>query len=422
MNITEALTYIHSVCWRGSIPGLSRTQELLRRMGNPEKKLKFVHIAGTNGKGSTAAMTASILRKAGYCTGLYTSPFLFRFNERMNINGADIADEELAEITEFVKSHAEAMTDHPTEFELVTAIAMEYFARHRCDIVVLEVGMGGELDSTNVIDPPEVAVICNLGLDHTEFLGNTLEEIAQAKAGIIKPGCSAVLYRGSPSVEAVFEEACKARGVELCKADFSALVSRSHSFAGQVFDFGSRKALEIPLLGAHQLRNAAVVLTAVDCLIRRGWSISEENIRDGLRDVVWPGRFELLRRNPDVIVDGGHNPQCLEALAQNVRDYLAGRNITALTGVMADKDYTHMYETMAPLVTRFVAVTPDNPRAMPAEELKKILTSFGKPVTACASVSQGVEEALRQAGPQGLVLAFGSLYMVGDVRKTVLGA
>ena len=422
MNITEALTYIHSVCWRGSIPGLSRTQELLRRMGNPEKKLKFVHIAGTNGKGSTAAMTASILRKAGYCTGLYTSPFLFRFNERMNINGADIADEELAEITEFVKPHAEAMTDHPTEFELVTAIAMEYFARHRCDIVVLEVGMGGELDSTNVIDPPEVAVICNLGLDHTEFLGNTLEEIAQAKAGIIKPGCSAVLYRGSPSVEAVFEEACKARGVELCKADFGALVSRSHSFAGQVFDFGSRKALEIPLLGAHQLRNAAVVLTAVDCLIRRGWSISEENIRDGLRDVVWPGRFELLRRNPDVIVDGGHNPQCLEALAQNVRDYLAGRNITALTGVMADKDYTHMYETMAPLVTRFVAVTPDNPRAMPAEELKKILTSFGKPVTACASVSQGVEEALRQAGPQGLVLAFGSLYMVGDVRKTVLGA
>ena len=217
MNITEALTYIHSVCWRGSIPGLSRTQELLRRMGNPEKKLKFVHIAGTNGKGSTAAMTASILRKAGYCTGLYTSPFLFRFNERMNINGADIADEELAEITEFVKPHAEAMADHPTEFELVTAIAMEYFARHRCDIVVLEVGMGGELDSTNVIDPPEVAVICNLGLDHTEFLGNTLEEIAQAKAGIIKPGCSAVLYRGSPSVEAVFEEACKARGVELCK-------------------------------------------------------------------------------------------------------------------------------------------------------------------------------------------------------------
>lgn len=421
MNITEALTYIHSVCWKGSIPGLSRTQELLHRMGNPEKQLKFVHIAGTNGKGSTAAMTASILRKAGYCTGLYTSPFLFRFNERMNVDGVDIEDEELAEITEFVKPHAEAMADHPTEFELVTAIAMEYFARRHCDIVVLEVGMGGELDSTNVIDPPEVAVICNLGLDHTEVLGNTLEEIAKAKAGIIKPGCTAVLYRGTPSVEAVFEKTCNAQGVALHKADFDALTARSHSFAGQVFDFGPRLALQIPLLGAHQLRNAAVVLTVVDCLIQRGWKISEEQIRDGLRDVVWPGRFELLRMHPDVIVDGGHNPQCLEALAQNVRDYLDGREITALTGVMADKDYTHMYETMAPLVTRFVTVTPDNPRAMAADALKEILTPFGKPVTACPSVPQGVEEALRQAGPQGLVLAFGSLYMVGDVRKTVLG-
>ncbi len=165
-----------------------------------------------------------------------------------------------------------------------------------------------------------------------------------------------------------------------------------------------------------------MVLTAVDCLIRRGWSISEENIRDGLRDVVWPGRFELLRRNPDVIVDGGHNPQCLEALAQHVRDYLAGRNITALTGVMADKDYTHMYENHGSPGHPVCRRNAGQPRAMPAEELKKILTSLGKPVTACASVSHGVEEALRQAGPQGLVLAFGSLYMVGDVRKTVLGA
>ncbi len=221
-----------------------------------------------------------------------------------------------------------------------------------------------------MIDPPEVAVICNLGLDHTEVLGNTLEEIAKAKAGIIKPGCTAVLYRGTPSVEAVFEETCNAQGVELRKADFDALTARSHSFAGQVFDFGPRLSLQIPLLGAHQLRNAAVALTAVDCLIRRGWEISEEQIRDGLRDVVWPGRFELLRKHPDVIVDGGHNPQCLEALAQNVRDYLDGREITALTGVMADKDYTHMYKTMAPLVTRFVTVTPDNPRAMAADALK----------------------------------------------------
>lgn len=420
MTYEEALTYIHSVCWKGSIPGLSRTQELLRRLGNPEKQLKFVHIAGTNGKGSTAAMTASILRKAGYRTGLYTSPYIFRFNERMNVDGEDISDQELADITEYVKPHAEAMEDHPTEFELVTVIAMEYFARHKCDIVVLEVGLGGELDSTNVIDPPEVAVICNLGLEHTEVLGNTIEEIAEAKAGIIKAGCHVAAYRNEPKVEAVYAGKCMEVGAKLHFGDFDSLMPHSHGFEGQRFDCGSRKDLFLPLLGEHQLKNAAVVLTVMDCLKEQGWSISEENIRQGLRDVSWPGRFELLRRNPDFIVDGGHNPQCLEALAKNVRDYLAGREITALTGVMADKDYSHMYATMAPYVTRFVTVTPNNPRAMEAADLKKVLEPFGKPVTACDSVPAGVETAMEQAGPQGLVLAFGSLYMVGDIRDTVL--
>ena len=420
MTYEEALTYIHSVCWKGSIPGLSRTQELLRRLGNPEKKLKFVHIAGPNGKGSTAAMTASILRKAGYRTGLYTSPYIFRFNERMNVDGEDISDQELADITEYVKPHAETMEDHPTEFELVTVIAMEYFARHKCDIVVLEVGLGGELDSTNVIDPPEVAVICNLGLEHTEVLGNTIEEIAEAKAGIIKAGCHVAAYRNEPKVEEVYARKCQEVGAQLHFADFDSLMLRSHGFEGQRFDCGSRKDLFLPLLGEHQLKNAAVVLTVMDCLKERGWNIGEENIRQGLRDVSWPGRFELLRRNPDFIVDGGHNPQCLEALAKNVRDYLAGREITALTGVMADKDYSHMYATMAPYVTRFVTVTPNNPRAMEAADLKKVLEPFGKPVTACDSVPAGVETAMEQAGPQGLVLAFGSLYMVGDIRDTVL--
>ena len=201
MTVQEALTYIHSVCWKGSVPGLERTRELLERMGNPEKSLRFVHIAGTNGKGSTAAMTASILRQAGYKTGLYTSPYILRFHERMQVDGVEISDEELADVTEFVRPHAEAMADHPTEFELVSCIAFEYFKRKCCDIVVLEVGMGGELDSTNVIDTPEVAVITNIGLDHTEYLGDTLEKVASAKAGIIKKGGTAVLYRSTPSVE-----------------------------------------------------------------------------------------------------------------------------------------------------------------------------------------------------------------------------
>lgn len=420
MTYQEALSYIHSVSWKGSVPGLSRTRELLARLGNPQEKLKFVHIAGTNGKGSTAAMLASVFRAAGYRTGLYTSPFILCFNERMQVDGEMISDEELAEITEFVRPHAEAMQDHPTEFELVTAIAMVYFMRHKCDIVSLEVGLGGELDSTNVISTPEASVICNIGLDHTEVLGDTLEKIASAKAGIIKGG-DAVIYRGKPSVEQVFADACARTGARLHKADFDGIHLKHADFTGQVFDLGARKDLEIPLLGEHQLKNAAVVVATVDALTAKGWKISEEQLRRGLKTVSWPGRFELLRKKPVFFVDGGHNPQCMAALAKNLEQYLSGRRLIALTGVMADKDYSDMYRTMAPYFSAFVTVTPENPRALPAEKLAEMLAQFGKPVTACASVKEGVETAIRLAsGENDAVVAFGSLYMVGDIRTAAM--
>ena len=273
MNANEAIEYIHSVFWKGSIPGLSRTQELLAKMGNPEKKLKFVHIAGTNGKGSTAAMTASILRKAGYRTGLYTSPYIYRFNERMQVDGVEITDEELVAVTEYVKPLADSMAESPTEFELVCCIAFEYFLRKQCDIVVLEVGMGGAFDATNVIETPEVAVITNIGLDHTEVLGDTLEKIAQTKAGIFKAGGHAVIYRGSASVEAVFQDVCAQTGTVLTKADFDSLKRKKHTLDGQIFDCGDRKDIVLPLLGDHQLHNASVVLSVVDTLRQIGWQI-----------------------------------------------------------------------------------------------------------------------------------------------------
>ena len=419
MTYEEALTYIHSVCWKGSVPGLSRTQELLAKMGNPEKTMKYVHITGTNGKGSTASMTASVLCKAGYRTGLYTSPYIWRFNERMNVDGEDISDEELAEITEWVKPLAETMADPPTEFELVTVIGFAYFARHNCDIVVLEVGMGGALDSTNVIPAPEVAVMTNIGLDHTEYLGNTLEAIAETKAGIIKPGCEAVLYPSTEAVEQTVRSICKERNVPFSMANFGAIVPKSKDFSGQTFSYGRYSDIRLPLLGNHQLCNCTVVLEVLEALRRKGWKISDENLYDGIRDTVWPGRFELLRRNPVFIVDGGHNPQCLEALADNVREYLAGQRIVGLTGVMADKDYTDMYAEMAPYIDRFVAVTPDNPRAMLAPDLAKFLEQFGKPAQAAPSVEQGVLDAMALAGDDGVVLAFGSLYMTGTIRETV---
>ena len=390
MTPEEALTYIHSVCWKGSIPGLGRTQELLQKMGNPQNQLQFVHIAGTNGKGSTAAMTASILRKAGYRTGLYTSPYIFRFHERMQVDGQCISDEELAEITEFVKPLAESMEDHPTEFELVTCIAMEYFKRHHCDVVSLEVGMGGELDSTNVIQSPLVAVLTNIGLDHTEFLGDTLEKICETKSKIIKPGTIAVTYREKPSVEAVIDARCKEVGAKWMPADFDSIHLVSASLEGQVFDWGPYLGIHLPLLGKHQLYNAAVVLTIVKALRERGLTISDEAMREGIASVSWPGRFELVARNPLFIVDGGHNPQCIEALVNNVRDYLGGKRLTILTGVLADKDYGDMYQDMAQYAAEFVAVTPPNPRALPAQELKTYLERFGKPVTACDTVAEGV--------------------------------
>jgi len=419
MNVNEAIAYIHSVFWKGSVPGLGRTQELLRRIGNPEKKLKFVHISGTNGKGSTAAMTASILRKAGYRTGLYTSPYIYRFHERMQINGEQISDEDLIAITEFVKPHADAMTESPTEFELVSCIAFEYFARKQCDIVVLEVGMGGALDSTNVIEVPEVAVITNVGLDHTDYLGDTVEKIAETKSGIFKEGGRAVVYRAAPSVEAVYERICAERHVSLKKADFDSLKRKAHSLEGQVFDCGQRKDLVLPLLGDHQLHNASVVLSIIDTMKENGWNISEQNIRDGMRDVTWPGRFDIVSRDPLFIIDGGHNPQCIEALVKNIEDYLTGRKVIALTGVLADKDYGDMYKPVMPLVDQFVCITPPNPRRLVAEELAKHLQAVGATATPCQTIEAGVRKALELAGKDGVVLCFGSLYTIGDIKNAL---
>ncbi len=418
-NAEQAVEYIHSVFWKGSIPGLGRTQNLLDLMGNPQKKLKFVHIAGTNGKGSTAAMTASILRQAGYKVGLYTSPYIYRFNERMQIDGEQIPDDELVEITAWVKPLADSMEESPTEFELVTCIAFEYFMRNNCDIVVLEVGMGGAWDSTNVIDVPEVAVITNIGLDHTDVLGSTVEEIALTKAGIFKEGGHAVIYRGAPSVEAVFEQMCREKNVSLKKADFAGLHLISHGLEGQTFDCGQRKALELPLLGDHQLHNAAVVLSVIDTMIENGWKITEENIRQGMKTVSWPGRFDIVGHDPLFIIDGGHNPQCIEALVKNIEDYLADRRVIALTGVLADKDYGDMYKPVMPLVQEFVCITPPNPRKLDAGLLAQYLMDAGTKATAYDTITDGVLAAMEKAGPEGVILCFGSLYSIGAIKEAL---
>ena len=322
-------------------------------------------------------------------------------------------------MVEYTRGFAEKLEDITTEFEFVTCMAMEYFMRQGCDIVVLEVGMGGLIDATNIIDTPEVAVVTNIGLDHTDYLGDTLEKIAANKAGIFKEGGHAVVYRGSEGVEAVYEEICARKHVALRKADFASIVRSSHSLEGQVFSCGNRKDLLLPLLGDHQLHNASVVLSVIDTLIDLGWNITEDHIRDGLRDTAWPGRFDIVSRDPLFIIDGGHNPQCIDALVKNITDYLAGRRLIALTGVLADKDYGEMFRPVMAHVTEFVCVTPDNPRKLPAAELAEHLQRAGAKAVACATVAEGVAKAKELAGSDGAVLCFGSLYTIGDIKAAV---
>ncbi len=416
MTYNEALQYIHSICWKGSKLGLDRTRELLGKLGNPEKQLKFIHIAGTNGKGSCAAMLSSILEEAGYHVGLYTSPFINRFNERMQIDHQCIPDDELAELTEYIRPFADGMADSPTEFELITALAMVYFARHKCDIVVLEVGMGGELDSTNIIDVPEAAVIMAMGLDHVKELGPTMADIARAKAGIIKEGGDVVIYGGNPEADPVFEEVCAQRSAKLHKADFSAIVPGPFGLDGQSFSYGAWKDLQIPLVGVYQMRNAAVVLETVQVLRGKGWHISDAAVASGLKNTRWPARFEVLRRDPVFIVDGGHNPHGIRATAESLQRLFPGKKFTFVTGVMADKDVESILGLIVPLADQFFTVRPDNPRAMSAEELADRIRAMGAKATPCESVAAGVARAVEAEGKDGVACALGSLYMSGDVR------
>jgi len=414
MDAVSAIEYIEKYTWSSTKLGLDRTIELLDKMGNPQDKLKFVHVAGTNGKGSTCAMLSSILEKSGYTVGLYTSPYILKFNERMQVNGNEISDEKLAQITSEVIPLAESMEDHPSQFELVTAIAMQYFLDSKCDIVVLEVGLGGELDSTNVIKNPECSVICNMGLEHTEYLGNTLSEIAKAKAGIIKKSRPVVCYKSDDEALNVFEEFAKRLECSMKVADFSSIELLSNSLEGQFFNYKSYNNLRISLLGMHQLRNAAVVLETVDVLKNAGWNISDNSVREGLDRAKWAARFEILSSKPAVVVDGAHNPQCAEALSEAMKSYLPGKNSTFLMGVLKDKDYNAIIDYLVPYAKSFVCVTPDSPRAMTAEELAQLLKAKGETAVACDSISQGADIAMKSGNP---VVACGSLYMAGIARK-----
>ncbi|MBQ7968689.1 MAG: bifunctional folylpolyglutamate synthase/dihydrofolate synthase [Clostridia bacterium] len=420
MNYEQTLEYIHSVCWKGSRPGLERTQQLLEMMGNPQDKIKYVHVAGTNGKGSVCSMLSSVLCQAGYKTGLYTSPFVRQFNERMAINGQMISNDELCEVTEYVKQFADNMEDLPTEFELITAIAFEYFARNDCDIVVLETGMGGRLDSTNIIKTNVLSVITGIALDHTAFLGNTVAEIAFEKAGIIKKERPVVF--GGKSVEAydVIARVADQKGSKILWASENELVNVRHSINGIEADTEEYKGLRVSLVGDYQPSNIATALKCIKVLKENGFDISEDSLREGLSKVYWPARFEIINKEPLMIYDGAHNPEGLRACINSIKRLFKGQKVNVLSGVMRDKDVGEMLPVIAEVANEAFTVTPDNPRSMDSKVYAEYFNNYGIKAYSFDSIENGVKCALEASEKEKCPLvALGTLYMYGDVRDAL---
>lgn len=428
MNYEESLDYIHSVNWTFCNLGLSRIATLCEKLGNPQNELKFIHVAGTNGKGSVCAMLDSILRHAGYRTGLYTSPYITAFNERMRVDGENISNEELAELTTMIRPIADAMEDKPTEFELITAIAFEYFRRHHCDVVVLEVGLGGRLDSTNIINDSLLSIITGIDFDHTKLLGDTRQKIAAEKAGIIKKG-SPCLYGGSCTTAGrVISMVASQRQSPFYTVDHRLFNLRSMSLEGTRFDFGEHTDLCLSLLGTHQLSNVQTVMTAIGLLEKRGLQIPTEAIRLGLSLVRWQARFEILsKENPLIIYDGAHNPQGIRAMVKSLGLYFPDQKVNILSGVMADKDYGEMVELLRP-VTEYAHTVkpPNNPRSMEAAEYADVYERNGIPVMAYDDLQGATDAAIRRARENGLpLICLGSLYLykpLSDTIRQTLGA
>ena len=433
MNEFDPIAYINEPRWQQSRYGLERTQELLNRLGRPQDRMKFVHVAGTNGKGSTCAFIESVLRSAGYKTGLFTSPYIITFEERIRVNGENISLDDLRDVTLDVREHAEAMAaesgEHPTEFELMTAVAFEHFARCNCDIAIVEVGLGGRLDSTNIIEAPEVCVITRIGLDHTELLGDTQAAIAAEKAGIIKPGASVVSWpQDDEGATESIRQAAQAAGTEVIEPDFSQLSVNPIKDAMRPFDYkGASYATR--LLGSYQPSNAALALEAIFALRERGWNISDDELHRGIAETAWPARFEVVSVGPPaVVVDGGHNPQGAIVLAESLKDAFSGKRIVFLMSVLADKDYHAMIRTVAPLGSAWVCVTSPNVlRALSGDDLAQAVAQEAKDlglnpeVQVAPDFGAAMEIAKELAGEDGVVCAWGSLYSV-SLLKSVLEA
>ena len=426
MRYEEAMKYITEVGNFGSNYGLERTYKLLEYLGNPEKDLKFIHIAGTNGKGSTTSMITEILMGAGYKFGMYTSPFIEEFEERIQINRDNIPKEKLASLMDEVKFAVDKVIEdgynHPTEFEIITVLMLLYFKKENIDFGVIEVGLGGTLDSTNVITPV-LQVITSISFDHTNLLGNTLEEIAGEKAGIIKSGVPTVIYPQKEEALRVIENKCSEVNSKLYisrydKFKFERIVNEDRPY--QLLKYNDEVDILLPLLGEHQITNLSVAIEVINILNSINiTNISLNSIIKSIKKVTWKGRLEVLSKNPYVVIDGAHNIQGIETLSRNIKKYFKYENLYLIIGILADKDVQEMIKVIAPMAKKIYAVTPNSIRAELAEDLKREIIKYNENCEAYDDYKEAYLTAINDANENDFVLASGSLYMIGDMRKII---
>lgn len=424
MNYKEAREYLDQVSRGGSVLGLDNMKELLKRLGNPQDHLKFVHISGTNGKGSVLAYLSTIFMEAGYQTGRYISPVLFSYREKIQINEKFIEREDLARLTTRIRAAAEDMhscgAGIPTIFEMETALAFLYFAEKQCNIVILETGLGGALDATNVITTPVIEVITSISMDHMEFLGDTIEKIAAQKAGIIKPHTGVVSAVQRPEALEVIQDVCREKNCMLQVVEPAQIKNVTCGYEGQGFSYKKWENIRISLMGSYQIKNGVLALEAVEALRKQGYEISDTAVYQGMKRAVWKGRFTVISKEPMILMDGAHNPAAAEELVRSLKLYYPGKKYHYIYGTFRDKDYTEVIRITAPMADHIITVeTPGNPRALPACELKKAVAEVNPSVEAAESLRAAVNRAIERMDRDTVLVIFGSLSFLGEAEMAV---
>ena len=427
MNYQECIHYLEEEVGFGSVPGLERIKCLCERLGNPQQKLSVIHIAGTNGKGSAVAMLSSILKEAGYRVGTYTSPHLEKYNERFLINGKEISDEDFAREITLMKNICEELAAEgkavPTLFEIVTGVAFHYFAEQKVDVLILEVGLGGRYDATNIVAEPLLSLIMSISIDHTDFLGDSIEKIAAEKAGIIKKNCPVVLYSQDEIVYNMVKDAADRMDAPFYCLNDAEIDVASQTLEGSVFSVKNKsmslEKVELPLLGSYQISNCVTVLEACRVLKKRGLQLSEEAVRRGLKNAHWAGRMEICRKEPLVILDGAHNEDGIHQLAKSLSVYFREKKVTLILGVLGDKEYHKMAEHILPHADSVILTEPHSERKLDVFTLARSISNHNGTIYTEKEIEDAYEKALSLTPAEGIILCCGSLYMIGAMRTYI---